>query len=167
VALEEEKMMKPFEEFCAAIRKRESSDNYEAVNSLGFIGAYQFGMARLTDLGLAVRRDPTSSSMKNSDFKFVQGFTQERILKSKDLQDFLFHLHVQNLKKRVEARFHDSIKTIQVAGNFGTLSGCVACCHLLGMGGLAALLERGQDQQDAYGTRASEYYLKFSGYELP
>ena len=45
-----------YQQFFAALRQRESSNDYTAVNSVGFIGAYQFGEAALFDLGY-VRRD--------------------------------------------------------------------------------------------------------------
>jgi hypothetical protein len=35
----------------SVLRQRESSNNYQAVNQLGFVGAYQFGAALLMDLG--------------------------------------------------------------------------------------------------------------------
>ena len=40
-----------FREFAYLIGERESNNNYQAKNSFGFLGAYQFGMARLCDLG--------------------------------------------------------------------------------------------------------------------
>lgn len=158
--------MKPYEEFCKAMRIRESSDKYDCINSLGFLGAYQFGMARLCDLGLTERIDPTSSSMANSAFRWKKDYSQHQFLTSPTLQDATFLTHVMKLKKQIEKRFSETIKTAKVAGQLGTISGAVACCHLLGIGGLSTLLVRGIDQADAYGTKASEYYLKFSGYEL-
>src|SRR3954471_941716 len=40
-----------YQQFFAAVRQRESSNNYTAVNGSGFLGAYQFGEAALVDLG--------------------------------------------------------------------------------------------------------------------
>lgn len=159
--------MKPYSEFCHAMRVRESSDKYDCVNSLGFLGAYQFGMARLCDLGLTERINPASSSMANSAFRWKKPHTAVDFLNSAVLQDATFLSHVLNLKRRLDSRLGGVIKVVKVADQLGTLSGAVACAHLLGIGGVSTLLVRGIDQADAYGTLASEYYLKFSGYELP
>jgi hypothetical protein len=39
------------EKLYLSLRQRESSDKYSAVNPLGFLGAYQFGAAKLCDIG--------------------------------------------------------------------------------------------------------------------
>jgi hypothetical protein len=44
-----------FDAYAAAIRKRESSDDYTIVNHLGYAEAYQFGKPALIDAGLMDR----------------------------------------------------------------------------------------------------------------
>jgi hypothetical protein len=140
------------------MRKRESSDDYECVNIYGFMGAYQMGMARLTDLGLAERKNPNGTSFANKAFKFKPPLTQEIFLASPELQDLIFEVHIRRHAKDIERRGLD----ISVVG----LSGSCAVAHLLGIGGLKKFLN-GEDGGDAFGTKASHYANQFKGYQLP
>lgn len=152
--------MKPYSEFCAAIRKRESSNNYKAKNSLGYLGAYQFGRARLTDLGIC-RRIKGTKGFANKSFEFVPPLSEELWLSDPVAQDQAFDRHVADLKRRIIAKY----KTPDfVAGDLKfSLSGAIGVCHLLGLGGLEKLLQ-GSDGTDAYGTKASDYARLFDGY---
>lgn len=152
--------MKTYEEFCEALRQRESSGNYQCINQFGYLGAYQFGLARLTDLGFAVRKDPDSSTLSyaNEAFTLIPPLSEDAFLNSPILQDCVFYLHVQNLKKQIIRRFENQ----NIA-----LSGCIAAAHLLGMGGIIKYLQTGEDEQDGIGTHCSEYYRLFTGYNIP
>lgn len=162
--------MKTYEEFCAAIRQRESSNNYGCKNAFGFLGAYQMGLARLCDLGFTLRKNPVSSSMANSDFLFIPPLSEEKFLSATILQDCIFWLHVQNLKKRINniTIVKPIIQLPQIfKGQKVDLSGAIAVCHLNGFGSLLDLLTKNEDATDALGTKSSEYLLKFSGYDVP
>lgn len=149
--------MKSYSEFKHAIRLRESSGNYQCVNKFGFLGAYQFGRARLCDLGLTQRIDPHSKGFANSDFQFIPPMSQSKFLASERIQDFCFDRHVYYLKKEVQ----------KICGPEISLSGAIAACHLLGVGGLSDFIFRGINSCDALGTKLSDYLNEFSGYEIP
>lgn len=62
-------MPNDYESFLIALGNRESSGDFTKVNSLGFLGLYQFGEAALIDIGL-VNRDTNAY-----DNKFNGGWT--------------------------------------------------------------------------------------------
>lgn len=142
-------LMKPYSDFAADLGARESGGRYDIKNKLGYLGKYQFGLARLTDLGLC-RRKPGTTGYANSCFEWVPPHSEEEFLGSPTLQDEMFRKHVSDLKRRV--------------GRF--TSGLVAGAHLLGMGGVKDLLFEGVVGEDANGTKITSYIARFSGYEL-
>lgn len=152
--------MKPYSEFCAAVRKRESSNNYKAKNTLGYLGAYQFGRARLTDLGIC-RRIKGTKGFANASFEFVPPLTEELWLANPVAQDQAFDRHVADLKRRILSKYGKT--DFEANGLKFSLSGAIGVCHLLGLGGLQKLLE-GSDDADAYGTKGSDYARLFDGY---
>jgi len=144
--------VKTYQQFRLAMRVRESSNRYAIKNSLGFLGAYQFGGPRLVDLGLA------SSSKKNViSWKFP--WTENIFLTSPELQDACFDLHVIQLKLRIMRLYKELPQGFD-------MSGSIAVCHLLGIGGLNKLIE-GTDSADANGTTATKYRDHFKGYAIP
>lgn len=148
--------MKKYLEFKAAIRAREAHGDYTIVNKLGYLGAYQFGMARLCDLGLTHRINQRSVGFANGLFEFTAPLTKEIFLATPGLQECVFDSHVMRLKGRcVELGQEDN------------LSGAIAACHLLGVGGLTDFVRHKIDGVDGFGTKLSEYYELFSGYEIP
>jgi len=147
-----------FNEFALVIRLRESSGNYRIVNSLGFLGAYQFGMARLCDLGLTKRINGTSG-YANKNFEWKDGYSKEIFLVSHRLQDKTFRAHVKDLIKQIKRSVSDGIIKEY------TLSGLVAGAHLGGIGGVKKFLE-GKDREDAYGTSVGDYIKRFKGYNI-
>lgn len=155
-----------YADFCDAVRRRESSNNYACVNSLGYVGAYQFGLARLCDLGLTERIKP---GYANTSFRWKEPMTRTSFLASKNVQDACFDLHVQKLKEQI--REHNMPLPFSCSCGLKPfsldLSGAIGVCHLLGFGGLYSLVKRGRDEMDGYGTRASSYGKLFSGYLIP
>lgn len=153
--------MKSFEYFCLAMRQRESSNEYFVENALGYLGAYQFGMARLCDYGITERK-PTASpfSQKNSDFEFVGGMSKEKFLADRNLQDLIFRWHVIQHRRMIKRHY-------PLLPESADMSGAVAVCHLVGFGGLKRLLDGHDDPIDANGTQASSYMKLFAGYEIP
>ena len=61
-------MTKTYLDFRNAIGFKESSNRYGVVNSLGYLGRYQFGTARLSDFGLCARVSGTQGFV-NDDFE--------------------------------------------------------------------------------------------------
>lgn len=148
--------MKSYLEFRQALATRESSDPPglgnapKIVNKCGYIGKYQFGKPRLSDLGVVKR---------NYLFQWVwvPPMSLERFLADEAFQDHVFDVHVALLGKAISENFSEHVFS---------LSGGIAVAHLLGPGGFAAYLN-GVNKADAFGTKASEYYKTFSDYEIP
>lgn len=157
-----------FQSFAEAVRQRESGGNYEIVNSYGYMGAYQFGMARLCDLGYTIR---TKSGWGASSFAWREGWTRDRFLTDHAEQDEAFRLHVRAwcyyVSKRPGLTRHIgkplSDYSDDESGDALTLSGMIGVVHLLGPGGLSGLL-KGDEGVDGYGTKASDYLKRFNGY---
>jgi hypothetical protein len=157
--------MKTFPEFAAAMREREASGRYDCVNRFGYLGAYQFGYARLSDFGIAT-----------PDGIWSAGLSKAAFLANPTLQDQIFEAHVARLAVAIKRRHRKQIgttvphpdperaalgETVEL-----TLSSFVAVAHLLGLGGLAAWV-RGEDAHDALGTTAVEYAVGFAGFDIP
>jgi len=141
--------MKTFSEFAAALGERESGNRYDIKNELGYLGFYQFGLARLTDLGLC-RRILGTTGYSNKSFEWIPPHSEEEFLNSPALQEELFKKHVADLRRQLR-KFE---------------SGLVAGAHLLGVGGVKELLLEGKVGRDANQTSIVSYIAKFSGYEL-
>lgn len=145
--------MKPYLEFKNALGQRESGNNYQIVNTLGFLGRFQFGKPRLHDLGFSIDGfTPKGRAPK----KII---TKEQFLNDPTLQDQLFDKHVAWLGRAITSKYPEGIQKY-------SLSGLVAGAHLKGLGGVRDFLN-GKDNADAYGTKISEYINKFKDYEIP
>lgn len=160
-------MKKGYEDFCLAVRQRESSNNYQAINKFGYLGAYQFGMARLCDLGIARRKDPLSHSLKNEAFDFCAGITKDIFLNSPHLQDSCFDMHIHRLKNVLLKRYPGISQGISANGQPIDLSGALMACHLCGIGALDDFIHSGIDDHDANGTKTSDYIKLFAGFNIP
>lgn len=157
------KGQKGYEEFAEALGQRESGGDYKAVNTLGYLGKWQFGMARLSDLGYTERASGTTD-FSNDSFRWKQGYSQEYFLNTPDLQNRIFKAHIEDLVERIKRAF--SAYLGQKIGNITfTLSGGVAGAHLGGIGGIRAFLN-GTTLSDTFGTSVAEYIEKFGGYNL-
>ena len=159
-----------YQQFFAAVRARESSNDYTAVNSVGFIGAYQFGEAALIDLGY-VRRD------KNPyDNNFSGGWTGKNGIDSK--AEFLNSPAAQDAAaaewwpllwqraRNFDLEIYDQ-QTLN--GVFLTKSGMIAASHLVGTGALKDFIESGGTiiRKDGNGTPITEYLNLFANYDVP
>lgn len=157
-------------DFLAALRYRESRGNYRAVNSLNFIGAYQFGEAAMIDLGY-VRRDGDPY-----DNNYGGGFTGKHGIRS--VKDFLNNREVQD--RAAQAWMRMMWKYIQADGlarhawtDVGNVqmspSGMLAATHLLGTGALKEFIRSGgrANIRDPYGMPLVTYIKQLDGYDIP
>jgi len=154
-------------DFREALAQRESGKDYTVRNDLGYLGRYQFGMARLTDLGYAERK-PGAKGWGNSSFQWVEPWSDERWLGNAGIQELAFREHMERHARSVGRRYGQYVGQPLSAYRDGaagevTLSGMLGVAHLLGLGGLGKLLA-GDDGADAYGTKASDYLLLLSGH---
>lgn len=149
--------------FREAVGFRESSNNYKAKNQYGYLGKYQFGLARLCDLGLCIRK-PGTRGYSNNQFKWGFGFNENMFLNNPTLQNEVFDVHIRKHRARVLSAYKSHLnKTIN--GVKVTLSGAIGCFHLLGEGGFRNFIS-GKDTADANGTKASHYIKLFQGYTI-
>ena len=151
-----------FREFAYLLGQRESNNDYEAKNSFGYLGAYQFGMARLCDLGLT---EKVKDGMSNDCFKWKDGMSEDMFLNSPEVQDQLFFRHCTDLAGTINKEFGNEIGK-QKYGVLITLSGLIAGAHLLGLGGVRNFINKGEVGKDGYNTSIKDYIQSFAGFDL-
>ena len=131
--------------FLQAMGKRESSNNYRAVNRFGYMGKYQFGKSTLKTLKIKV--------------------SKEEFLNNPDLQEEAMHklllYNQKKLKKYIE-KYDGKI----VHGVFVTESGLLAAAHLGGPGSVRKWFRTGAVRKDGNGVKITSYMKNFSGYSL-
>ena len=131
--------------FKEAIAFKESQGNYSAVNTLGYLGKYQFGVTTLELLGI-----------KNP----------ELFLNTPELQERAF---LANTKRNKWVLRRDIKRFVgkHINGVSITESGILAAAHLAGPGNVKRYLRSygAVDTKDAYGTDILSYMHKFSGYD--
>jgi len=133
-----------FNGFREALAFKESQGKYHTVNTLGYLGKYQFGKSTL------------------ERFKI---YDTQLFLKSPELQEdaFLALCSVNKwiLRKDIKRSVGKRINGIEI-----TESGILAAAHLGGAGNVKKYLRSGGVAQfkDAYGSSIQYYIKKFSGY---
>ncbi len=136
---------KTFMGFQQSLAARESQCKYYKVNTLGYLGKYQFGSETLKILGI---RDTLT------------------FLRSRKLQEKAFLANLSRNKwelRREIAKY--SGKTIR--GICITESGILAAAHLGGAGSVKRFLKSNGSKKckDNFGTSISEYMQDFAGYD--
>jgi hypothetical protein len=156
--------------FFVALKEMESDGDYRSVNTLNFIGAYQFGEAALIDLGY-VRKD---HDIYDNDYS--GGFTGKDGIRS--AQDFLNSPAVQDKAMRawirlmwryIEGENLDRYAWTRLGEVVLSPSGMLGATHLLGTGGLKEFIESGGSRRvvDPYGTPVLRYVRDLAGYDIP
>jgi hypothetical protein len=174
--------IKDYRGFRDAVGERESSDNYGIVNSSGYMGRYQFGMARLSDFHLTKLLPGKAKSDLNEDYEWINGNSRENFLKDPDLQDDIFLKHVKNLARWANNKWSGNFGQViqlktpyqsahlqkQISEVALTLSGIVGASHLVGPGNAEKFVTGNgeKDPVDGNKTHASEYAYLFGGYDL-
>lgn len=132
--------------FKEALGFKESGGNYLAVNTLGYLGKYQFGASTLKQMGL-----------HNTD----------TFIKDPQLQERMFNLNVSR-NKWILRREIKTFNGKRVRGNVVTESGIIAAAHLAGAGNVKKYLQSygKEDVADAYGSNIAYYLRKFAGFDL-
>ena len=138
---------KDFVGFKEALAFKESQGAYHKVNTLGYLGKYQFGRSTLRELN--IRKSP------------------KKFLKDPLLQEKAFIANLEKnkwiLRKEIKKFSGKWIHGIKI-----TESGILAAAHLGGAGAVKKFLwSYGKETKtDAYGTKIEYYLKKFSGYDL-
>lgn len=136
---------KSFEGFKEALGFKESRGDYFTVNTLGYLGKYQFGAETLKLLGI---------------------YNPSYFLSTPELQEKAFIANAERnkwiLRKDIK-RFDGKI----ISGVKVTESGILAAAHLAGPGSVKKFLRSygNQNFADAYGSTVKYYMKKFGGYD--
>ena len=139
----------------AVLGYEESRNNYKVVNTLGYMGKYQFGVPALVDRGLIdydkFKKYPKKSgwqiAFSNDDSNWIN-CSKELFLNTPSLQESVMDKQLRANEKYLLKY----CKTIE------ELAGGVAAAHLGGPGSARDLIVKGEGFKDAYGTDIVEYY---------
>ena len=136
---------KHFIGFKEAIGIRESQGQYHLVNSLGYMGKYQFGTSALRFFGI-----------KNNTL----------FLNSPELQEKAFVALIKFNKFKLQDVIEE-FRGQTIDGVRVTESGILAAAHLGGAGSIRKYLESNGKKKckDGYGTSIKSYLKQFGGYE--
>lgn len=136
---------KSFEGFKEALAFKESRGNYFTVNTLGYLGKYQFGAETLKLIGI---------------------YNPNQFLYNPELQEKAFFANAERnkwiLRKDIKRFVGRKISGVTI-----TESGILAAAHLAGPGSVKKFLRSygGNNNSDAYGSTVKHYMKKFSGYD--
>lgn len=136
---------KTFVGFQQNLAARESLCKYNKVNTLGYMGKYQFGSETLESLGIK---------------------DEGKFLRSRPLQEKAFIANLSKnkweLRKEIEKYSGTTVKGILI-----TESGILAAAHLGGAGSVKRFLKTKGNRKfrDGYGTSITEYLTEFAGYD--
>ncbi|WP_310556334.1 peptidoglycan-binding protein LysM [Flavobacterium sp.] len=136
---------KTFVGFQQSLAAKESLCKYNKVNTLGYLGKYQFGTETLRILGI---RDA------------------EMFLNSRKLQEKAFLANLSRNKWDLRNEIEKYTGKV-VAGIEITESGILAAAHLGGAGSVKRFLKTNGRRKckDGYGTSVLEYMKDFAGYD--
>ena len=139
-------LQKDFTGFKEALAFKESQGKYRAVNTLGYLGKYQFGITTL------------------ERFKI---YNSTSFLKNPELQEKVFRAYCSVnkwiLRREIKSNLGKTINGITI-----TESGILAAAHLSGAGNVKKYLKSNgsYNMSDAYGTTIQFYMKKFANYNV-
>jgi len=136
---------KSFVGFKEALAFKESRGDYCSVNTLGYLGKYQFGKGTLKLLGI---------------------YNTQEFLNNPELQEKAFIANMERNKWILRRDIKNFVGT-KMNGITITESGILAAAHLAGAGSVKSYLRSygTENFADAYGTTIEYYMKKFSGYD--
>jgi hypothetical protein len=139
-----------YNSYVQKIGEKESGGNYEAVNTLGYLGKYQFGAMALQDMGL-VKKGTSLKGLNNPSNWNIEGGKQAFLSNAQLQEDTMLRYTKQNFKTL------NRIGVINKDSSPQEVAGYLAASHLLGPGG-ARELSKGNVGADAYGTSSATYF---------
>lgn len=142
-----------FEKAKECLGKRESNNNYEVTNTLGYMGRYQFGAQALEDIGYIKKGCYKKYKNAVPSHCWKKGIKNRLdFLKSHSKQDSaleaLFLLNEKRLKRN---------KTLGKEYAQSELAQKLFVSHLLGTSAAKKYFKLGKNGKDAYGATAKEY----------
>lgn len=162
--------MQSLNAFLVALRMMESGGDYQAVNTLNFLGAYQFGEAALIDLGYVRPDGDPYDNNYSGGWTGKNGVDSSReFLASRKVQDKAAAAWVKLMWHYIEAEGLHRHAWTEVGDVQLTPSGMLAATHLLGTGALAQFIETDGrvDPRDPYGMPITSYMIRMSEVEVP
>ena len=135
-----------FMAFKEAVAFKESQGKYTVINTLGYLGKYQFGKSTL---------------------KRFRIYNTNEFLQNPELQEKAFaalcKVNKWILRKDIKRSVGKTINGIKI-----TESGILAAAHLSGAGNVKKFLRSNGSQKfsDAYGASIQSYLRKFAGYDV-
>ncbi|MFT5965742.1 MAG: hypothetical protein ACI8V9_000775 [Flavobacteriaceae bacterium] len=132
--------------FKEALAFKESQGNYASVNTLGYMGKYQFGKNTLA---------------------FYGQYNTECFIQDPALQEKIFY-HNTARNKWILRRDIKRFVGLEINGIVISESGMLAAAHLAGAGNVKKYLRSWGDHNfsDSYNTSIEDYLRRFSGYDL-
>ena len=132
--------------FKEALAFKESQGKYKAINTLGYLGKYQFGLTTLDRFNI-----------KNPESFLANPELQEKAFAA------LCSVNKWILRKDIQRKVGKTINGITI-----TESGILAAAHLSGAGNVKKYLRSNGNHNlsDAYGSSIEYYMKKFAGYDL-
>lgn len=131
--------------FCDNLGFQESSNNYKAINKLGYVGKYQFGTSTLRWVGIRNKRK----------------FLRSPVLQEEALKALI-------AKNKYLLRDYVNKQGCQINGVLLTESGLIAAAHLGGAGNVKKFLESNGKIvfKDANNVPITKYMKQFANYDL-
>jgi len=169
--------------FLNALAETESTNTPDTINSMGYMGKYQFGEVALKDI---LKQKPGES--KEDYEERIKKYWPQNFGKIKTDADFnwfkskfaskgtkFWPEHKQDLAMKQllvnnKGYLGDYLKKWvgkKKKGVLITQSGLLAGAHLLGPSNVKKFLDHGIITKDGYGTPITDYIEKFGGYNLP
>lgn len=139
-----------YKAYAEKIGEKESGGKYDAVNTLGYLGKYQFGAMALQDMGL-VKKGTSLKGLDDPANWNIEGGKQAFLNNAQLQEDTMAKYTKQNFATL------NRIGVINDKSSQQEIAGYLAASHLLGPGG-AKQLAQGQVGSDAYGTTSASYF---------
>ena len=144
-----------FKKAMKCLGKAESNNNYKAVNTLGYLGRYQFGAQALEDIGYVKKGcyKKYKNRVPSSCWTGVQKvYSRNSYLNKPKAQDEaldrLFNLNYKRLIRN---------KTLNNNSTQVEIGKALFVSHLLGSNAARRYFKGNINDKDAYGTKASDY----------
>ena len=150
-----------YQEFLEALGRRESTNNYAAVNRFGYMGRYQMGGSALREAGFK-DENGNWTSLANS----YGIYDSEDFLHCPEGQDAAIAAYHAKICEYIRAYKLERYIGSTYCGVTVTRSGLLASCHLVGIGSMKKALASGTHAYDGNTTPASEYMERFGGFDI-